>query len=115
MKETAEYSLGKSISKAVTTVPSYFNDAWRQATKYAGSIARHDIERIFNEPTASVLSYGTNNKEGLIAVFDLGGGTFDVSTLEISNGVFEVSAVTCFLIVIYCLKKSCYLVLYFHP
>jgi molecular chaperone DnaK (HSP70) len=114
MKETTEYSLGKSISKAVTTVPAYFNDARRQATKDAGSIARHDIERIFNEPTAVVLSYGTNNKEGLIALFDLGGGTSYVSTLEISNGVFEVSAVTCFLLVIYCLKKSCYLVLYFH-
>jgi molecular chaperone DnaK (HSP70) len=91
MKETAESYLGKSISKAVITVPAYFNDAQRQATKDAGRIAGLDVERIINEPTAAALSYGTNNKEGLIAVFDLGGGTFDVSILEISNGVFEVS------------------------
>uniref|UniRef100_A0ACD5TTL0 Uncharacterized protein n=1 Tax=Avena sativa TaxID=4498 RepID=A0ACD5TTL0_AVESA len=92
MKETAESYLGKSISKAVITVPAYFNDAQRQATKDAGRIAGLDVERIINEPTAAALSYGTNNKEGLIAVFDLGGGTFDVSILEISNGVFEVKA-----------------------
>ncbi|KQK24014.2 hypothetical protein BRADI_1g77637v3 [Brachypodium distachyon] len=92
MKETAESYLGKSITKAVITVPAYFNDAQRQATKDAGRIAGLDVERIINEPTAAALSYGTNNKEGLIAVFDLGGGTFDVSILEISNGVFEVKA-----------------------
>ncbi|RWR82888.1 heat shock protein, mitochondrial [Cinnamomum micranthum f. kanehirae] len=92
MKETAESYLGKSVSKAVVTVPAYFNDAQRQATKDAGRIAGLDVQRIINEPTAAALSYGMNNKEGLIAVFDLGGGTFDVSILEISNGVFEVKA-----------------------
>ncbi|KAG5024732.1 hypothetical protein JHK82_020634 [Glycine max] len=92
MKETAESYLGKSVSKAVITVPAYFNDAQRQATKDAGRIAGLDVQRIINEPTAAALSYGMNNKEGLIAVFDLGGGTFDVSILEISNGVFEVKA-----------------------
>lgn len=92
MKETAEAYLNKSISKAVVTVPAYFNDAQRQATKDAGRIAGLDVQRIINEPTAAALSYGMNNKEGLIAVFDLGGGTFDVSVLEISNGVFEVKA-----------------------
>ncbi|KAK8916748.1 hypothetical protein KSP39_PZI023313 [Platanthera zijinensis] len=92
MKETAESYLGKSVSKAVITVPAYFNDAQRQATKDAGRIAGLDVQRIINEPTAAALSYGMNNKEGLLAVFDLGGGTFDVSILEISNGVFEVKA-----------------------
>ncbi|KAL4353900.1 hypothetical protein GQ457_06G003140 [Hibiscus cannabinus] len=92
MKETAEAYLGKSISNAVVTVPAYFNDAQRQATKDAGRIAGLDVQRIINEPTAAALSYGMNNKEGLIAVFDLGGGTFDISILEISNGVFEVKA-----------------------
>ncbi|CAN6182423.1 unnamed protein product [Urochloa humidicola] len=92
MKETAESYLGKSVSKAVITVPAYFNDAQRQATKDAGRIAGLEVERIINEPTAAALSYGMNNKEGLIAVFDLGGGTFDISILEISNGVFEVKA-----------------------
>ncbi|RRT57395.1 hypothetical protein B296_00047299, partial [Ensete ventricosum] len=92
MKETAESYLGKSVSKAVITVPAYFNDAQRQATKDAGRIAGLDVQRIINEPTAAALAYGLNNKEGLIAVFDLGGGTFDVSILEISNGVFEVKA-----------------------
>ncbi|CAA7407257.1 unnamed protein product [Spirodela intermedia] len=92
MKETAEAYLGKSVSKAVITVPAYFNDAQRQATKDAGRIAGLEVLRIINEPTAAALSYGMNNKEGLIAVFDLGGGTFDVSILEISNGVFEVKA-----------------------
>lgn len=90
MKETAEAYLGKTVTKAVITVPAYFNDAQRQATKDAGRIAGLDVERIINEPTAAALSYGMNNKEGIIAVFDLGGGTFDVSILEISNGVFEV-------------------------
>ncbi|KAG8049786.1 hypothetical protein GUJ93_ZPchr0009g426 [Zizania palustris] len=92
MKETAEAYLGKTVSKAVITVPAYFNDAQRQATKDAGRIAGLEVMRIINEPTAAALSYGMNNKEGLIAVFDLGGGTFDVSILEISNGVFEVKA-----------------------
>ncbi|KAI3435092.1 uncharacterized protein J3R85_006522 [Psidium guajava] len=92
MRETGEAYLGKSVSKAVITVPAYFNDAQRQATKDAGRIAGLDVERIINEPTAAALSYGMNNKEGLIAVFDLGGGTFDISILEISNGVFEVKA-----------------------
>ncbi|KAL4625163.1 hypothetical protein ACB092_05G004800 [Castanea dentata] len=92
MKETAEAYLGKTVSKAVITVPAYFNDAQRQATKDAGRIARLDVQRIINEPTAAALSYGLNSKEGLVAVFDLGGGTFDVSILEISNGVFEVKA-----------------------
>lgn len=92
MKETAESYLGKTVSKAVITVPAYFNDAQRQATKDAGRIAGLDVQRIINEPTAAALSYGLSNKEGLIAVFDLGGGTFDVSILEISNGVFEVKA-----------------------
>ncbi|PIA51904.1 hypothetical protein AQUCO_01000045v1 [Aquilegia coerulea] len=92
MKETAEAYTGKSISEAVITVPAYFNDAQRQATKDAGRIAGLNVKRIINEPTAAALSYGVNNKEGLIAVFDLGGGTFDVSILEISNGVFEVKA-----------------------
>ncbi|KAJ4840429.1 Heat shock 70 kDa protein A [Turnera subulata] len=92
MKETAEAYLGKTVSKAVITVPAYFNDAQRQATKDAGKIAGLDVQRIINEPTAAALSYGMNNKEGIIAVFDLGGGTFDVSILEISNGVFEVKA-----------------------
>ncbi|CAI9764462.1 unnamed protein product [Fraxinus pennsylvanica] len=92
MKETAEAYLGKSVNKAVVTVPAYFNDAQRQATKDAGRIAGLDVQRIINEPTAAALSYGMNNKEGLVAVFDLGGGTFDISILEISNGVFEVKA-----------------------
>ncbi|KAL8540509.1 hypothetical protein ACS0TY_001948 [Phlomoides rotata] len=92
MKETAEAYLGKSVNKAVITVPAYFNDAQRQATKDAGRIAGLEVQRIINEPTAAALSYGVNNKEGLVAVFDLGGGTFDVSILEISNGVFEVKA-----------------------
>ncbi|XP_047980552.1 heat shock 70 kDa protein, mitochondrial [Salvia hispanica] len=92
MKETAEDYLGKTVTKAVVTVPAYFNDAQRQATKDAGRIAGLDVQRIINEPTAAALSYGMNNKEGLVAVFDLGGGTFDISILEISNGVFEVKA-----------------------
>ena len=90
MKETAESYLGRSVSKAVITVPAYFNDAQRQATKDAGRIAGLEVARIINEPTAASLSYGADKKEGVIAVFDLGGGTFDVSILEISGGVFEV-------------------------
>ena len=90
MKETAESYLGRPVSKAVITVPAYFNDAQRQATKDAGRIAGLEVARIINEPTAASLSYGADKKEGVIAVFDLGGGTFDVSILEISGGVFEV-------------------------
>ncbi|MCO5568658.1 hypothetical protein L7F22_022357 [Adiantum nelumboides] len=92
MRETAEAHLGKSVSKAVITVPAYFNDAQRQATKDAGRVAGLEVARIINEPTAASLSYGVDKKEGVIAVFDLGGGTFDISILEISGGVFEVKA-----------------------
>ncbi|KAI5078579.1 hypothetical protein GOP47_0006250 [Adiantum capillus-veneris] len=92
MRETAESYLGKSVSKAVITVPAYFNDAQRQATKDAGRIAGLEVARIINEPTAASLAYGADKKEGVIAVFDLGGGTFDISILEISGGVFEVKA-----------------------
>ncbi|KAJ7519640.1 hypothetical protein O6H91_20G048000 [Diphasiastrum complanatum] len=92
MKDTAEAYLGRPVSKAVITVPAYFNDAQRQATKDAGKIAGLEVLRIINEPTAASLSYGMDKKEGLVAVFDLGGGTFDVSILEISGGVFEVKA-----------------------
>jgi len=92
MKETAEAFLGKSVSQAVITVPAYFNDAQRQATKDAGRIAGLDVLRIINEPTAAALSYGVDKKEGVVAVYDLGGGTFDISILEISGGVFEVKA-----------------------
>jgi molecular chaperone DnaK (HSP70) len=91
MKETAEAYLGRAVSKAVITVPAYFNDAQRQATKDAGRIAGLEVARIINEPTAASLSYGADKKEGVVAVFDLGGGTFDISILEISSGVFEVS------------------------
>ena len=92
MKETAERYLGRSISQAVITVPAYFNDHQRQATKDAGRIAGLDVLRIINEPTAAALCYGSDKKEGLVAVYDLGGGTFDISILEISGGVFEVKA-----------------------
>ena len=92
MKETAESYLGHGVTQAVVTVPAYFNDAQRQATKDAGKIAGLDVLRIINEPTAAALSYGVDKKEGLVAVYDLGGGTFDVSILEISGGVFEVKA-----------------------
>merc|ERR1711871_1367388 len=93
MKETAESFLGRKVSKAVVTVPAYFNDAQRQATKDAGKIAGLDVERIINEPTAAALAYGMEKADGkTIAVFDLGGGTFDVSILEINGGVFEVKA-----------------------
>ena len=77
--------MGRGVSKAVITVPAYFNDSQRQATKDAGRIAGLDVQRIINEPTAAALSYGANNKEGLFAVYDLGGGTFYVSILEISG------------------------------
>jgi molecular chaperone DnaK len=93
MKETAEGFLGRPVSKAVVTVPAYFNDMQRQATKDAGKIAGLDVQRIINEPTAAALAYGLDKADGkVIAVFDLGGGTFDVSILEINGGVFEVKA-----------------------
>ena len=93
MKETAERHLGEAVSKAVITVPAYFNDSQRQATKDAGQIAGLEVLRIINEPTAASLAYGLENREsGIIAVYDLGGGTFDVSILEIGDGVFEVKA-----------------------
>lgn len=92
MKETAERYLGRSVSQAVVTVPAYFNDHQRQATKDAGRIAGLEVLRIINEPTAAALCYGSDKKEGLVAVYDLGGGTFDISILEISGGVFEVKA-----------------------
>jgi molecular chaperone DnaK len=91
MKETAEAHLGQKVDQAVITVPAYFNDAQRQATKDAGKIAGLEVLRIINEPTAAALAYGLDkSKSGTIAVYDLGGGTFDVSILEIGDGVFEV-------------------------
>ena len=93
MKETAEKYLGQAVTKAVITVPAYFNDAQRQATKDAGKIAGLEVLRIINEPTAAALAYGFDKKNGQkIAVYDLGGGTFDVSILEIGDGVFEVKS-----------------------
>ncbi len=93
MKETAESYLGEKVEKAVITVPAYFNDAQRQATKDAGKIAGLEVLRIINEPTAAALAYGLDKKEGkTIAVYDLGGGTFDISILEIGDGVFEVKS-----------------------
>ena len=93
MKETAESHLGATVDKAVITVPAYFNDAQRQATKDAGQIAGLEVLRIINEPTAAAFGYGLDKKDGgVIAVYDLGGGTFDVSVLEIGDGVFEVKA-----------------------
>lgn len=93
MKETAEAYLGEPVSQAVITVPAYFNDAQRQATKDAGKIAGLEVLRIINEPTAAALSYGLDKNDGkTIAVYDLGGGTFDVSVLEIGDGVFEVKS-----------------------
>jgi molecular chaperone DnaK len=93
MKETAEAYLGETVEQAVVTVPAYFNDAQRQATKDAGKIAGLEVLRIINEPTAAALAYGMDKKDGkTIAVYDLGGGTFDVSILEIGDGVFEVKS-----------------------
>ena len=93
MKETAEAYLGEPVTQAVITVPAYFNDSQRQATKDAGRIAGLEVLRIINEPTAAALAYGMDKKKsGLIAVYDLGGGTFDVSVLEIGDGVFEVKS-----------------------
>ena len=93
MKETAESYLGETVTQAVITVPAYFNDAQRQATKDAGKIAGLEVLRIINEPTAAALSYGLEKNDGkTIAVYDLGGGTFDISILEIGDGVFEVKS-----------------------
>ena len=93
MKETAEKYLGQEVKQAVITVPAYFNDSQRQATKDAGKIAGLEVERIVNEPTAAALAYGLDKKKsGTVAVYDLGGGTFDVSILEIGDGVFEVKS-----------------------
>ncbi|MCP5061120.1 MAG: molecular chaperone DnaK [Ignavibacteriae bacterium] len=94
MKKTAEDYLGQDVTEAVITVPAYFNDAQRQATKDAGEIAGLTVKRIINEPTAAALSYGLDkkNKEQLVAVYDLGGGTFDVSILQLGDGVFEVKS-----------------------
>src|SRR6201996_3795591 len=93
MKETAERHLGDTVRQAVITVPAYFNDAQRQATKDAGTIAGLEVLRIINEPTAAALAYGLEKKgQGTIAVYDLGGGTFDISILDIGDGVFEVKS-----------------------
>jgi molecular chaperone DnaK len=93
MKETAEDYLGEEVTEAVITVPAYFNDAQRQATKDAGRIAGLNVQRIINEPTAAALAYGMDQKQSVIvAVYDLGGGTFDISVLQLGDGVFEVKA-----------------------
>ncbi len=93
MKETAENFLGEKVTQAVITVPAYFNDSQRQATKDAGRIAGLEVLRIINEPTAAALAYGLEKQQsGTIAVYDLGGGTFDISVLEIGDGVFEVKS-----------------------
>jgi molecular chaperone DnaK len=93
MKETAEAYLGQKVEQAVITVPAYFNDAQRQATKDAGRIAGLDVLRIINEPTAGALAYGLDKQgTGKVAVYDLGGGTFDISILELGDGVFEVKS-----------------------
>jgi len=94
MKFTVEDYLGSEVKDAVITVPAYFNDSERQATKEAGQIAGLNVKRIINEPTAASLAYGLDkkNKDIKIAVFDLGGGTFDVSILELGDGVFEVKS-----------------------
>ena len=94
LKKDAESYLGEKVTKAVITVPAYFNDAERQATKDAGKIAGLEVERIVNEPTAAALAYGLDKQDELqtILVYDLGGGTFDVSILELGDGVFEVNS-----------------------
>ena len=93
MKEIAEAYLGEDVVDAVITVPAYFNDAQRQATKDAGRIAGLNVKRIINEPTAAALAYGLGKQDHeRIAVFDLGGGTFDISILELDHGVFQVKA-----------------------
>src|ERR1700738_1746339 len=91
LKKSAEAYLGETVTEAVITVPAYFNDAQRQATKDAGKLAGLDVLRIINEPTAAALAYGLNKEnDGTVAVYDLGGGTFDISILKITNGIFEV-------------------------
>src|SRR5207302_4272765 len=93
LKKAAEDYLGEPVTEAVITVPAYFNDAQRQATKDAGKIAGLDVKRILNEPTAAALAYGLDKKKNeKIAIFDLGGGTFDISMLDVGDGVFEVLA-----------------------
>lgn len=95
MRETAESYIGQTVKKAVVTVPAYFNDSQRQATKDAGLIAGLDVLRIINEPTAAAIAYGLDKKtqgERNVLIFDLGGGTFDVSLLTIEEGIFEVKA-----------------------
>ena len=93
LKQSAENYLGHAVKEAVITVPAYFNDAQRQATKDAGTIAGLEVKRIINEPTAAALAYGLDKKKnGTIAVFDFGGGTFDISILEIHDGVIEVKS-----------------------
>ena len=93
MKETAEAYLGKPVKNAVVTVPAYFNDSQRQATKDAGQIAGLNVLRVVNEPTAAALAYGMEKEaDRVVAVYDLGGGTFDISVLEIQKGVFEVKS-----------------------
>ena len=96
LKADAEAYLGQTVSEAVITVPAYFSDAQRQATKDAGKIAGLEVKRIINEPTAAALAYGLDKEnEQKIMVYDLGGGTFDVSILEIGDGIIEVLASTC--------------------
>ena len=93
LKQAAEAYLGETVNEAVITVPAYFNDAQRQATKDAGKIAGLDVKRIINEPTAAALAYGLDKKKHeTIAVFDFGGGTFDISILEVGDGVIEVKS-----------------------
>ncbi|CAG8703054.1 11145_t:CDS:1, partial [Racocetra persica] len=94
MKKIAEDYLGKKVKKAVITVPAYFDDSQRNATKDAGEIAGLEVMRIINEPTAAALAYGIDKKKEVrtIAVFDLGGGTFDISVIEINEGIFEVKS-----------------------
>ena len=93
MKETAEAYIGSNIKEAVVTVPAYFNDSQRQATKDAGKIANLEVKRIINEPTAAALAYGlTGGSGGKVAVYDMGGGTFDISLLEVGEGVYHVLA-----------------------
>ena len=93
LKENAEIALGEPVTQAVITVPAYFNDAQRQATKDAGRLAGLEVLRLVNEPTAAALAYGLDTrKEGVIAVYDFGGGTFDISILRLHDGIFEVLA-----------------------